>query len=284
MIYEMKKKDVEMKKQWEGFKSGNWRHVIDVRNFIQKNVTPYEGDDSFLEGISERTEKVWNRCKELLKEEIDKGILDVETKVVSGIDNFKPGYIDKENEVIVGLQTDAPLKRIVNLYGGTRMAEQALEQYGYELDPEVKKSFSEYRKTHNEGVFDAYPKRTKIARHNGLLTGLPDAYGRGRIIGDYRRVALYGVDYLIEQKKEDLSHADGSMTENIIRLREELNEQIRALKEMKSMAAKYGVDISEPAVNAKEAVQFLYMAYLALLRSEERRVGKECRSRWSPYH
>lgn len=263
MIYELKRESEPMRKEWEGFNSGNWRHVIDVRNFIQKNVTPYEGDESFLECVSEKTEKVWNRCKELLKEEISKGILDVETSVVSGIDNFEPGYIDKENEIIVGLQTDAPLKRIVNLYGGTRMAEQALEQYGYELDEDIKTSFGEYRKTHNEGVFDAYPQRTKTARHNGLLTGLPDAYGRGRIIGDYRRVALYGVDYLIEQKKEDLKNADGSMTEELIRLREEINEQIRALGKMKSMAAKYGVDISQPASNAKEAVQFLYMAYLA---------------------
>ena len=263
MIYELKRESAPMRKEWEGFNSGNWRHVIDVRNFIQKNVTPYEGDESFLECVSEKTEKVWNRCKELLKEEISKGILDVETSVVSGIDNFEPGYIDKENEIIVGLQTDAPLKRIVNLYGGTRMAEQALEQYGYELDEDIKTSFGEYRKTHNEGVFDAYPQRTKTARHNGLLTGLPDAYGRGRIIGDYRRVALYGVDYLIEQKKEDLKNADGSMTEELIRLREEINEQIRALGKMKSMAAKYGVDISQPASNAKEAVQFLYMAYLA---------------------
>lgn len=263
MIYEFKKQTSGMKKEWEGFNDGNWSSAIDVRNFIQKNITPYEGDDSFLEGISEKTEKVWNTCKELLKEEINKGILDVDTQVVSGIDNFAPGYIDKDNEVIVGLQTDAPLKRIVNLYGGTRMAEQALEQYGYKLDEGVKRSFSEYRKTHNEGVFDAYPERTKIARHNGLLTGLPDAYGRGRIIGDYRRVPLYGVDYLIEKKREDLKNADGSMTEDIIRIREELNEQIRALEKMKSMASKYGVDISAPASTAKEAIQFLYMAYLA---------------------
>ncbi|MGI6722460.1 MAG: formate C-acetyltransferase [Anaerovoracaceae bacterium] len=252
-----------MRKEWEGFNSGNWRHVIDVRNFIQKNVTPYEGDESFLEGPTERTEKVWGRCQELLAEERKKGILDVETSVVSGIDNFEPGYIDKENEVIVGLQTDAPLKRIMNLYGGTRMAEQALEQYGYQMDPEVKRRFHEYRKTHNEGVFDAYPKRTRVARHNGLLTGLPDAYGRGRIIGDYRRVALYGVDYLIEQKKADIEMADGPMTDELIRMREELHEQVRALEQMKSMASKYDVDISGPAGNAQEAIQAVYMAYLA---------------------
>ncbi|MEA4923403.1 MAG: formate C-acetyltransferase [Eubacteriaceae bacterium] len=252
-----------MKKEWEGFNSGNWRHVIDVRNFIQKNVTPYDGDDEFLEGISEKTDKVWGKCKELLAEELKNGILDVETNVVSGIDNFAPGYIDKENEVIVGLQTDAPLKRIMNLYGGTRMAESALAQYGYEMDPEVKRRFHEYRKTHNEGVFDAYPERTKIARHNGLLTGLPDAYGRGRLIGDYRRVALYGIDYLIEQKKQDIDMADGPMTDELIRIREELHEQVRALAEVKAMASKYGIDLAGPASNAREAVQAVYMAYLA---------------------
>ena len=252
-----------MRKEWEGFNSGNWRHVIDVRNFIQKNVTPYTGDDSFLEGPTERTEKVWGRCRELLLEEIKNGIYDVETEVVSGINNFAPGYIDKENEVIVGLQTDEPLKRIVNLYGGIRMAESALKQYGYEMNPEIQRRFHEFRKTHNEGVFDAYPKRTKVARHAGLLTGLPDAYGRGRIIGDYRRIALYGIDYLIEQKEQDIEMADGPMTEELIRIREELHEQVRALKEVKAMAAQYGIDLSNPAANAREAVQFLYMGYLA---------------------
>ena len=252
-----------MRKEWEGFNSGNWRHVIDVRNFIQKNVTPYTGDDSFLEGPTERTEKVWGRCRELLLEEIKNGIYDVETEVVSGINNFTPGYIDKENEVIVGLQTDEPLKRIVNLYGGIRMAESALKQYGYEMNPEIQRRFHEFRKTHNEGVFDAYPKRTKVARHAGLLTGLPDAYGRGRIIGDYRRIALYGIDYLIEQKEQDIEMADGPMTEELIRIREELHEQVRALKEVKAMAAQYGIDLSNPAANAREAVQFLYMGYLA---------------------
>ena len=245
-----------MRKEWEGFNSGNWRHVIDVRNFIQKNVTPYMGDDSFLEGPTERTEKVWGRCRELLLEEIKNGIYDVETEVVSGINNFAPGYIDKENEVIVGLQTDEPLKRIVNLYGGIRMAESALKQYGYEMNPEIQRRFHEFRKTHNEGVFDAYPKRTKVARHAGLLTGLPDAYGRGRIIGDYRRIALYGIDYLIEQKEQDIEMADGPMTEELIRIREELHEQVRALKEVKAMAAQYGIDLSNPAANAREAVQF----------------------------
>ena len=191
------------------------------------------------------------------------GVLDVETDIISGITNFAPGYIDKENEVIVGLQTDAPLKRIVNLYGGKRMAHQSLEQYGYKLNEEIDRHFNEYRKTHNEGVFDAYPKRTRLARTAGLLTGLPDAYGRGRIIGDYRRVALYGIDHLIEEKQKDLNFEDGPMTEDRIRLREEISEQIRALSKMKEMATSYGVDISKPAKNAKEAVQAVYMGYLA---------------------
>ncbi len=248
---------------WKGFKSGEWRHLVNVRNFIQKNYTPYEGDDAFLEGTTERTDKVWAKCHDLIVEEVKKGIIDVETDIVSGIDNFAPGYIDRENEVIVGLQTDAPLKRIVNLYGGMRMAQSALEQYGFQLNPEIERHFSEYRKTHNEGVFDAYPKRIRTARSVGLLTGLPDAYGRGRVIGDYRRVPLYGIDYLIEAKQDDLDAFDGPMTDERIRLREEMSEQIRALKKMKSMASKYGVDISRPAETAQEAVQALYMAYLA---------------------
>lgn len=248
---------------WQGFQTGKWTKEIDVRNFIQKNYTLYEGDDTFLEGVTDRTQKVWDKCHELILEEMKKGILDVETNIVSGIDNFAPGYIDQENEVIVGLQTDAPLKRIVNLYGGMKMAKSALEQYGYELNPQLEKDFHAYRKTHNEGVFDAYPKRTKVARHVGLLTGLPDAYGRGRVIGDYRRVALYGVDFLIGEKEKEQDMFDGPMTDERIRLREEISMQIQALKEMKSMAMKYGVDISAPAKNAKEAVQFLYMAYLA---------------------
>ncbi len=255
--------DLTKSPAWEGFRSGEWRHLINVRNFIQRNYTPYEGDDAFLTGTTERTERVWEKCRALIVEEVKKGIIDVETSVVSGIDNFAPGYIDKENEIIVGLQTDAPLKRIVNPYGGMRMAKAALEQYGYALDPEIEKHFTEYRKTHNDGVFDAYPQRIRAARSAGLVTGLPDAYGRGRIIGDYRRVALYGVDFLIEAKQEDLRNADGPMTEERIRLREEISEQIRALGKMKSMAARYGVDISGPAATAQEAVQALYMAYLA---------------------
>ena len=245
---------------WNGFAAGEWQRSIDVRSFIQKNWTPYLGDDAFLAGPTQRTKAVWKRCEELLLQELKDGILDVDTHRVSGIDNYAPGYIDRENEVIVGLQTDAPLKRIVNLY---RMAKSALEQYGYQLDPEIEAHFTEYRKTHNEGVFDAYPERTRAARHAGLLTGLPDAYGRGRIIGDYRRVALYGVDRLIEWKKRDLEELDGPMGEERIRLREEVSEQIRALGKMKDMASHYGVDLSRPAANAHDAIQALYMAYLA---------------------
>ena len=250
--------------QWKGFAPGVWQDEINVRNFIQKNYTQYTGDDSFLQPPTEKTKKVWGKCEDLFRQEMKNGgVLDVETKIISGIDNFAPGYIDKENEVVVGLQTDAPLKRIVNLYGGMRMAKSSLEQYGYQLDPTIEAHFSEYRKTHNEGVFDAYPKRTRVARHAGLLTGLPDAYGRGRIIGDYRRVALYGLDRLVAEKKKDLDALDGPMTEDRIRAREEVSMQIRALGEIKSMALKYGVDLSQPAGNAREAFQAVYFAYLA---------------------
>lgn len=248
---------------WSGFRTGEWRHLVNVRNFIQKNYTPYSGDDSFLAPISKKTAKIWDEAGELIKEEIKKGIIDVEVNAVSGINNFAPGYIDRENEVIVGLQTDAPLKRIVNPFGGMRNAESALEQYGYKLNPEIEKHFKLYRKTHNDGVFDAYPKRTRLARTAGLLTGLPDAYGRGRIVGDYRRVPLYGTDFLVAEKKKDLDKLDGPMTDEMIRLREEVQMQIRALEEMKEMALSYGCDISRPAENAHEAVQNLYLAYLA---------------------
>ena len=248
---------------WKGFRTGEWRHLVNVRNFIQKNYTPYAGDESFLAPTSERTQKVWDKSHALILEELRKGILDVETDAISGINNFAPGYIDRDNEVIVGLQTDAPLKRIVNLYGGMRMAESALEQYGYTLNPEIEKHFRTYRKTHNDGVFDAYPHRTRVARTVGLLTGLPDAYGRGRIVGDYRRVPLYGTDFLIEEKKKDLDALDGAMTDERIRLREEVQMQIRALQEMALMAKGYGCDITKPAETAHDAVQSLYMAYLA---------------------
>lgn len=254
-----------MFKQWEGFKTGSWQEAIDVRNFIQKNYKLYEGDSSFLQGTTKKTNKVWKTASDLIVEEVKKGVIDIETDIVSGIDNYEPGYINDQDDVIVGLQTDAPLKRIVNPYGGVRMVEQELKEYGYEINPEIKKHFTQYRKTHNDGVFDAYTKEIRAARTAGLLTGLPDAYGRGRIIGDYRRVALYGVDYLIEQKKNDLDSRalHGDMTDEIIRLRENVSEQIKALKELKSMASKYGVDISRPAETAQEAVQAVYLGYLA---------------------
>ena len=237
---------------------------IDVRKFIVENYTEYTGDESFLQPITKRNEALWSKCKELLKKESENGgVLDVETKTFSGICNFAPGYIDKELELIVGLQTDAPLKRIINPYGGVRMVEQCLNAYDYKLDSNKLEEFKEFRKTHNEGVFDAYPKSVRKARHNGLITGLPDAYGRGRIIGDYRRVPLYGTDYLIKCKLEELDNLDIDMSNCIIQTRENISMQIRALKEMTKMALTYGVDISRPAGNAYEAVQSLYMAYLA---------------------
>ncbi|AGK95238.1 formate C-acetyltransferase [Clostridium pasteurianum] len=252
-----------MIKQWEGFKEGNWTNNIDVRDFIQKNYKEYTGDKSFLKGSTEKTKKVWDKAVTLILEELKKGILDVDTETISGINTFKPGYLDKDNEVIVGFQTDAPLKRITNPFGGIRMAEQSLKEYGFKISDEMHNVFTNYRKTHNQGVFDAYPEETKIARSAGVLTGLPDAYGRGRIIGDYRRIALYGIDFLIEEKKKDLSTLKGDMLDELIRLREEVSEQIRALGEIKNMALSYGIDISKPAVNAREAVQFLYFGYLA---------------------
>ncbi len=252
-----------MFKQWEGFKGGTWQEGIDVRNFIQKNYKLYEGDASFLEDKTDKTSKVWAKAYDLIVEEVKKGIIDVATDRVSGIDNYDPGYIDKDNEVIVGLQTDAPLKRIVNPFGGMRMVQSSLKEYGYELDKNIEEYFPKYRKTHNEGVFDGYTREIRAARSAGLLTGLPDAYGRGRIIGDYRRVALYGIDYLIEEKKKDLDNLQGDMLDELVRKREEVSMQIRALGEIKSMAAKYGIDISKPASNAVEAAQHLYFGYLA---------------------
>ncbi len=255
-----------MFKQWEGFKGDLWKEEIDVREFIQKNYSLYEGDDSFLVGKSEKTSKVWEKAHALILEEIKKGIIDVEVNEVSGINNYAPGYIDRENEVIVGLQTDAPLKRIVNPFGGFRMVEQSLEAYGFKLNSDIEKYFPKYRKTHNDGVFDAYTQEIRAARSAGLLTGLPDAYGRGRIIGDYRRLALYGIDFLIAKKKEDLNNLIGHTTEDMIRAREEVSTQIRALNDIKAMAASYGIDISEPAQTAQEAVQFTYIGYLAAIK------------------
>lgn len=254
-----------MVKQWTGFKGGRWTKEIDVRDFIQKNYILYEGDKSFLAAPTEKTKKIWKQAEALIIEEIKKGIIDVETNKFSGINNFEPGYLDRENEVIVGFQTDAPLKRIMNPFGGMRMVEQSLEAYGYKMNEDIHEHFEKYRKTHNEGVFDAYTEETRKARTVGLLTGLPDAYGRGRIIGDYRRIALYGMDFLIEQKKNDLKDLKGS-AEETIRLREEVSMQIRAMGEIKDMAASYSVDISMPAENAVEAVQFLYFGYLAAVK------------------
>ena len=251
---------------WEKFKGNLWKETINVENFIRENYTEYTGDDSFLTNISDKTNKVWDKCQKLILEEMKNGIIDVDTVHMSGIDSFAPGYIDKDNEVIVGLQTDAPLKRIVNPYGGIRMVYSALESYGFKLDETVDKYFNEYRKTHNQGVFDAYTKEIRRARSSHLLTGLPDAYGRGRIIGDYRRIALYGIDFLIEKKQEDLDKIVTNLDESKIRLREEVSEQIRALDKIKSMASKYGFDISKPAENAKEAVQWLYFGYLAAIK------------------
>ncbi|KEH89446.1 formate acetyltransferase [Clostridium novyi A str. 4540] len=248
---------------WTNFKNGNWTQEIDVQNFIQKNYTLYEGTDDFLANPTEKTKKVWNKAYSLILEELKKGIMDVETKKFSSIDNFAPGYLDKDNETIVGFQTDAPLKRMMNPYGGMRMVKQSLEQYGFKMNDGLEETFDEFRKTHNEGVFDAYTEETRTARHVGLLTGLPDAYGRGRIIGDYRRIALYGIDYLIEQKKKDLKNLKGHATESLIRLREEISEQIKTLGKIKNMAKSYGIDISNPAKNAKEAMQFIYFGYLA---------------------
>lgn len=255
-----------MKNEWQGFQKGNWINQIDVSDFILKNYHPYFENEDFLAGISEKTKRVWSRCEDLLKKELDAHVLDIDTKHMSGICSYAPGYIDQSNEVIVGLQTDAPLKRGVNPYGGIRMVYQELNAYGYQLNPEVDHYFNLYRKTHNQGVFDAYNETIKKCRHVGLLTGLPDAYGRGRIIGDYRRVALYGIDFLIEEKRKDLENLIGPMNAELIQLREDVSEQIRALEEIKNMAASYGFDISNPAKNTKEAIQWTYFAYLAAVK------------------
>lgn len=251
---------------WEGFDSGNWNDGIDVRDFIQKNFTPYDGDESFLADPTEDSRAIWNQVDQMIQEEIKSKTISVDTERFSGINNFEPGYIDQDKERIVGLQADAPLKRIMNPYGGFRMVELSLEAYGLEMDPQLASSFNAYRKTHNQGVFDAYTAEMRLARTAGLLTGLPDAYGRGRIIGDYRRVALYGIDRLMKQKQADLKNLKGNASEDLIRLREEVSGQIRALNEIKAMAASYGYDISKPATNAKEAIQWLYFAYLAAVK------------------
>lgn len=261
------------KTQWAGFKGRLWKEEINVRDFIQNNYTPYDGDESFLAGPTEATNKLWGKLQELQKEERAKGgVLDMETKVVTGLTAYGPGYIDesmKDLEQVVGLQTDKPLKRAFMPYGGINMAEESCENYGYTPDPELHKIFTEYHKTHNQGVFDAYTPEMRAARRSHIITGLPDTYGRGRIVGDYRRVALYGIDYLIKCKEEDKANCGcGVMTNDVIQLREELSDQINALKGMKAMAAAYGYDISEPATTAKEAVQWLYFGYLAAIKTQ----------------
>ena len=259
--------------QWNGFKGRLWKEEINVRDFVQNNYKPYDGDESFLEGPTEATNKLWGKLQELQKEERAKGgVLDMETKVVAGLTAYGPGYIDesmKELEQVVGLQTDKPLKRAFMPYGGIKMAEESCKNYGYEPDPELHKIFTEYHKTHNQGVFDAYTPEMRKARHSHIITGLPDTYGRGRNVGDYRRVALYGIDFLMEEKKKDHANCGcGTMTDDVIRLREEISDQYKALAGMKKMAESYGYDISKPATNAKEAVQWLYFGYLAAIKTQ----------------
>ena len=251
------------------FISGKWEQEINVRDFIQKNYTPYEGDSSFLADATDATKKLWQECCDLLKKERDNGgVLDMDTKIVSTITSHGAGYIDKDLETIVGLQTDAPLKRSMQPFGGIRMAETSCKSYGYEVDPEVSEIFTKYRKTHNQGVFDVYTPEMKAARHSAIITGLPDAYGRGRIIGDYRRVALYGINRLIEDKQEQFKSLEGGMTPDRIQLREEIADQIKALKEMIELGKIYGFDISQPARNAREAVQWLYFGYLSAVKEQ----------------
>ncbi len=262
-----------MREQWRGFKGNKWTDEVNVRDFIQNNYQPYDGDESFLADATDATDKLWGKLQELQKKERENGgVLECETEVVSGLTAYGPGYIDesmKDLEKVVGLQTDKPLKRAFMPYGGIKMAEQAAETYGFKVNEKYHKIFTEYHKTHNQAVFDAYTPEMMAARHSHIVTGLPDTYGRGRIVGDYRRVALYGIDFLIEQKKEDFSLCGcGVMTDDIIRQREEIAEQIRALRGMKEMAEVYGYDISQPAQNAKEAVQWLYFGYLAAIKTQ----------------
>ena len=259
-----------MKEQWQGFKGSKWQDEVDVRDFIQNNYKPYNGDESFLEGPKESTNTLWAELQKLQKEERAKGgVLDMETEVVSSLTAYGPGYLDKDLEKVVGLQTDKPLKRAFMPYGGIRMSEEACETYGYKPSEKLHEIFTKYHKTHNDAVFSAYTPEMRLARRNKIITGLPDTYGRGRIVGDYRRVALYGIDYLIEQKQKDFAYCgDGTMSDDVIRQREELAEQIKALKEMKIMAASYGYDISQPAKNSLEAVQWLYFGYLAAIKTQ----------------
>lgn len=258
-----------MMEQWKGFTKGVWQKEINVRDFILRNFSPYEGEDTFLQGPTEATTKLWNQVMELTKQERENGgVLDMDTEIVSTIISHGPGYLNKDLEKVVGFQTDKPFKRSLQPFGGVRMAKQSLAEYGFELNKDVEHTFTDYRKTHNQGVFDAYTEEMRKARSVGIITGLPDAYGRGRIIGDYRRVALYGVDFLMQEKQKDFAATSSVMTEDVIRLREELSEQYRALKELKEMASSYGYDISKPANNTIEAFQWLYFAYLAAVKQQ----------------
>ena len=258
-----------MKEQWRTFQPGVWMREINVRNFIQANYTPYDGDDSFLAGPTENTKKLWDQVMELNQKEREAGgVLDMDTKIISTITSHGPGYLDKEKETIVGFQPDKPFKRSLQPYGGIRMAVKACADNGYEVDPEIVDFFTKHRKTHNAGVFDAYTPEMRACRSSHIITGLPDAYGRGRIIGDYRRIALYGVDRLIEDKEEQKSTTRSTMYSTIIRDREELSEQIRALKELKELGRIYGFDISKPATDVKEAIQWTYFGYLAAVKEQ----------------
>ncbi len=258
-----------MFQQWKDFVSGKWTQEVNLRDFIQHNYSPYEGDGSFLATQTEVTDQLWEKVKDLMALEREKGILDTDTKVPSSIVAHAPGYIDRDLEKIVGLQTDKPLKRAIMPFGGIRVVKSSLEAYGYQLDEQTQEIFTKYRKTHNDGVFDAYTSEMRLARHLGIITGLPDAYGRGRIIGDYRRVALYGVDRLLEDKQAQLNSLEiDAIAEDIIRLREEISDQIKALKELKQMAASYGCDIGQPAANTKEAVQWTYFGYLGAVKEQ----------------
>jgi formate C-acetyltransferase len=256
--------------QWKGFKGDKWRKSVDTRDFIQENYTEYTGDDSFLEPIAPSTDKLWTKLQELFEvQHQQNGVYDMDNNIPATITSHEPGYLIKEEEKIVGLQTDVPLKQAFMPFGGINMANNSLSSNGYEVDPEMSKIFTEWRKTHNQGVFDAYTPEMRAARKNKIITGLPDAYGRGRIIGDYRRIALYGMDYLIAEKKKDLSNTGNKvMTDDVIRLREEIAEQIRAMADLKEMASTYGFDISKPAANAQEAIQWLYFGYLGAIKSQ----------------
>ena len=255
---------------FNSFRGNTWREEIDVRDFIQNNYTPYEGDSSFLESVSKKTDRLWKKLTEMFKEETKRGVYDVETKTPQTIETYAPGYITKKDEVIVGLQTDVPLKRGIFPKGGWRMVEKALESYGYKLDPLTKEIYTKYRKTHNDGVFSAYTSEMLACRKSGIITGLPDAYSRGRIIGDYRRIALYGVNNLIEERKQALEQLDvAEMTESDIRYREEISEQIKVLESFARMCASYGFDVSRPAQSAKEAIQWLYFGFLGSAKDQD---------------